>query len=91
MQAAPGAGAQVVESACADVPVSRNEINADGVIDDERIRARIAAIMRELAAAARVPLSVAEIRCCRSASRETPIDYVFFESAYHRLPPYLVT
>jgi len=45
-------GAQIVHDACADIPVRRDEIGADGMIADPSIRAKIHAVVRALALAA---------------------------------------
>jgi NAD(P)H-dependent FMN reductase len=41
----------IVEPACAEVPVTRNDLGADGLIADPAIRARLAEVMAALAAA----------------------------------------
>ncbi len=46
-------GADLVEEACVRVPVARKDVDADGVIHDEEIRARLALALGALAAHAR--------------------------------------
>ncbi len=43
------AGARIIESACADVPVPRDKVDAEGIIADPQIQEAIARTMRELA------------------------------------------
>jgi NAD(P)H-dependent FMN reductase len=45
--------AVIVEPACAEVPVTRNDVTADGLIEDPAIRARLADVVATLAAAVR--------------------------------------
>ncbi|ATQ69880.1 MULTISPECIES: NADPH-dependent FMN reductase [Methylosinus] len=46
------AGVDIVESACADIPVSQESVGDDGLIADDGIRSAIAGAMRALADAA---------------------------------------
>lgn len=45
-------GATIVESACADIPVTRSQIGSDGIIADPSVRARIRAALEQLIEAA---------------------------------------
>jgi NAD(P)H-dependent FMN reductase len=47
------AGANVVEAACANIPVGRNDLDAEGRIQDEALLRKIAAVTSALAVAAR--------------------------------------
>jgi NAD(P)H-dependent FMN reductase len=47
------AGADIVESACRDIPVSREAVGADGLIENPEIRAAITQVLDELLGAAR--------------------------------------
>jgi hypothetical protein len=47
--------ADIVDAACARVPVTRRDVGADGLIHDPTLRARIAATVAALAAYARKP------------------------------------
>lgn len=47
------AGANVVEAACADIPVGRDELDAEGEIRNETLLRKIAAVTSALALAAR--------------------------------------
>jgi NAD(P)H-dependent FMN reductase len=40
----------IVEGACAQVPVTRDAVGADGLVDDPRVRAALAASLTALAA-----------------------------------------
>ncbi len=46
------AGAEIVRGACARIPISRNMIDANGLISDPQIGAQIGAAMKRLASAA---------------------------------------
>ena len=43
------AGAQIVEAACARIPVTRQQVGADGLIGDDGVRREIAEVMARLA------------------------------------------
>lgn len=47
------AGASVIEAATAEIPVARDRIGPDGLVGDETIRQRIAAVVMAVVAAAR--------------------------------------
>jgi chromate reductase, NAD(P)H dehydrogenase (quinone) len=46
-------GSELIEAACARIPVARDAISADGVVVDPELRGRIANVLRVLADAAR--------------------------------------
>ena len=47
------AGVSVIEAATVDIPVARDRVGPDGLVSDEAIRERIAAVVAALVAAAR--------------------------------------